>query len=161
MCFPPETEPNLFFLSVVYALSYLQKNEKPKDFLTAIKTIGEEKFLKLKEIEKNIMLDYTQFVFFENCTILNEILAKEFGRFLRFYERRNKFRYRLRHKLKTKNEMKAELSSWIVQKFNGYQFLRTKLIRYESKNLLLLDIVYEPTQDITKPIFCFFAPEIN
>ena len=57
LCFPPETEPNLFFLSVVYTLSYLQRNEKPKDFLTAIKTIGEEKFLKLKEIEKNIMLD--------------------------------------------------------------------------------------------------------
>ena len=57
--------------------------------------------------------------------------------------------------------MKAELSSCIVQKFNGYQFLRTKLIRYESKKLLLLDMVYEPTQDITKPIFCFFAPEIN
>ena len=67
LCFPPETEPNLFFSSVVYTLSYLQKNKKPKDFLTAIKTIGEEKFLKLKEIEKNIMLDLPSLVFLKSA----------------------------------------------------------------------------------------------
>ena len=39
---------------------------------------------------------------------MNNVLA-EFGYFLRFYERRNKFRYQLRQKLRTKNEMRAEL----------------------------------------------------
>ena len=65
LCFPPEIEPNCFFSPVVYALSYLQKNEKPIDFLAAKNAIGPEKFLKLKEIEKEIMLDYTQFGFFD------------------------------------------------------------------------------------------------
>ena len=40
--------------------------------------IGTEKFLKLKEIEKEIVLDYTQFGFIEKCRKLNEILAAEF-----------------------------------------------------------------------------------
>ena len=64
LCFPPETEPNCFFSSVVYALAYLKKNEKPVDFLTAKNAVGQEKFLKLKAIEREIMLDYTQFGFF-------------------------------------------------------------------------------------------------
>ena len=157
LCFPPETEPNCFFSSVVYVLAYLKKNEKLVDFLTAKNAIGQEKFLKLKAIEREIMLDYTQFGFFDQCMKLNDLLAKEFGRFLRFFERRNKFRYQLRQKLKTKNEMKAELSSCVIQKFNGYDFLRSELRHHEQKNLLPLDIVYEPTQDTSKPIYCFFA----
>ena len=91
LCFPPEIESDCLFSSVVYGLSYLQQNEKPADFISAKNAIGQEKFLKLKEIEKEIMLDYTQFGFFDRCMKLNDILAKEFGRFLRFYERRNKF----------------------------------------------------------------------
>ena len=158
-CFPPETEPNLFFSSVIYALSYLQKNEKPTDFSSAKEIIGHDRFLKLKQIEKEIMLDYTQFGFFDRCMKLNDLPAKEFGCFLRFYEHRNKFRYQLRQKLKSKNEMKAELSSCVIQKFSGYDLLRAELALEERKNLVSIDIVYEPTQDKTKPIYCYFAPK--
>ena len=56
--------------------------------------------------------------------------------------------------------MRAELSSCVIQKFNGYDFLRSELKYYEQKHILPLDIVYEPTQDTTKPIYCFFAPKI-
>ena len=76
---------------MVYALAYLKKNEKPVDFLTAKNAIGTEKFLKLKAIEKEIMLYYTQFGFFDRCMKVNGLLAREFGYFLRFFERRNKF----------------------------------------------------------------------
>ena len=96
LCFPPETKPNLFFSSVIYALSYLQKNKKPTDFASAIQIIGQNRFLKLEQIEKEIMLDYTQFGFFDRCMKLNDLFAREFGCFLRFYERRNKFRCQLR-----------------------------------------------------------------
>ena len=82
------------------------------------------------------------------------------GFFLRFYERRNKFRYQLRQKLKSKNEMRAELSACVIQKFNGYDLLRTEMNRNEKKNLVPLDIVYEPTLDKSKPIYCYFAPKI-
>ena len=104
----------------------------------------------LKEIEPDAMLDHTVFGFF-GCSIMNEVLAK-FGYFLRFYERRKKFRYQLRQKLKTKNEMRAELSACVIQKFNGYDLLRANLKYSEKKDLLLIDIVYEPTLNTEKPI---------
>ena len=91
---------------------------------------------------------------------MNELLAK-FGYCLRFYERRNKFRYQLRQKLKTKNEMRAELSACVIQKFNGYDLLRANLKYSEKKNLLLIDIVYESTLNTEKLIECFFANEIH
>ena len=81
ICFLAEAESNLFFSSVVYALSYLQKNEKPTDFLSARYIIGQGKFLKLKQIEKEIILGYTQFGFFDRCMKLNDLLAREFGCF--------------------------------------------------------------------------------
>ena len=75
---------------------------------------------------------------------MNNVLA-EFGYFLRFYERRNKFRYQLRQKLRTKNEMRAELPACGIQKFNGYVLLRPNLKYLEKKNLLPIDIFYEAT----------------
>ena len=75
---------------------------------------------------------------------MNKVLV-EFGYFLRFYERRNKFRYQLRQKLKSKNEMRAKLSACIIQKFNGCDLLRANLKYSEKKNLSPIDIVYEPT----------------
>ena len=107
------------------------------------------------------MLDYTLFVFFERCIRLNETLAKEFGYFLRFYEQRNKFRYQLRQNLKAKNKMKSELSACVIQKFNGYDLLRVGLSQDEKVDIRPLDIVYEPTQDINEPIYCYFAPKIH
>ena len=91
---------------------------------------------------------------------MNKALAK-FGYFLRFYKRRNKFRYQLRPKLKTKNEIRAELSACVIQKFNGFDLLRANLKYYEKKNLLPIDIAYESTLNTEKPIECFFASEIH
>ena len=80
--------------------------------------------------------------------------------FLRFYERRNKFRYQLRRKLKEKNEMKRELSACVVEKFNGFEILRKHLNSTEKHEFIPIDVVYEPTLNESKPIECFFAPEI-
>ena len=106
------------------------------------------------------MLDHTIFGFFDRYSGINEVMAK-FGYFLKFYERRNKFRYQLRQKLKSKNEMRAELSACILQKFNGYDLLRASLKCSEKKDLLPIDIVYETTLNTEKPIECFFASEIH
>ena len=46
--------------------------------------------------------------------------------------------------------MKRELSSCIVQKFNGYELLRNNLNSFEKKDFIPLDIVYEPTLDENK-----------
>ena len=81
------------------------------------------------------MLDYTVFGYLDKCLLLNNVLARHFGCFLRFYERRNKYRYQLRKKLKSKNEMCAEISSCAKQNFHGYEFLREELRHYEKKIL--------------------------
>ena len=81
--------------------------------------------------------------------------------FLRFYERRNKFRYQLKQNLKEKNKMKRELSSCAIQKFNGYELLRNNLNSFEKKDSIPIDIIYEPTLDENKKIECFFAPDIS
>ena len=60
---------------MVYALSYLQKYARNSN--------GEEKVLKLKEIEKEIMLDYTQFGFYDQCLKLTDLLAREFACFFK------------------------------------------------------------------------------
>ena len=152
-CFDNKSIENHFFYSVVYGLMF-QKTEKRPNLDLAKEILGTDFYLTLKEIEPDVMLDHTIFGFFERCTRMNEVLAK-FGYFLRFYERRNKFRYQLRQKLKTKNEMRAELSACVIQKFNGYDLLRANLKYSEKKNLLLIDIVYEPTLNTEKPIECF------
>ena len=113
-----------------------QKTKNP-DLDLAKEILEADSYLQLKEIEPDVMLDHTIFGFFERCTKMNKVLAK-FGYFLRFYERRNKFRYQLRQKLRTKNEMRAELSACVIQKFNGYDLLRANLKYFEKKIWYLL-----------------------
>ena len=81
--------------------------------------------------------------------------------FLRFYDRRNKFRYQLKQNLKEKNKMKRELCSCVIQKFNGYELLRYNLNSFEKKDSIPIDIIYEPTLDENKKIEWFFAPDIS
>ena len=115
---------NHFFYSVLYGLMY--NKFKGGEYFIEIKnvreTLGDELFFKLKKIENFYMLDHSVFVFFYRCQKVNEVLS-EFGYFLRFYERRNKFRCLNRKKLKEKNKIRKELSSCIIQKFNGYELL--------------------------------------
>ena len=95
-CFPAkmQEEPNLFFSAVIFGIYYLNAKESPAaDLLTAIRSINPDKFSELKKIKHNIMLDYTVFGYLDKCLLLNDVLARHFGCFLRFYERRNKFRY--------------------------------------------------------------------
>ena len=101
------------------------------------------------------MLCYTQFDYFNRCVKLNSVLAVNFVFFLRFYERRNKFRYQS----KSKNGiLKRDISSCVIEKFNGYNLLK---FSEDVKKLLPLDIVYEPVQDKHEPIYCFFTPKIH
>ena len=98
----------------------------------AKETLGDDFFLKLKEVESGVMLDYTLFGYFDQCRQINDILSKEYF-FLRFYERRNKFRFQLKKKLHNKNEMSRELSSCAIQKFNGYELFQKSFTKWRKK----------------------------
>ena len=151
---------NHFSYAVVYGLMYCKSNGGNVFLENVEETLGNELFIESKKIEKSTMLNHSVFSFFDPCKLINDVLC-EYGFFLRFYERRNKFRYQLKRKLKEKNQMKRELSACIIQKFNGYELLRNHLNSTERKNFIPIDIVYEPTLNEKKTIICFFAPEIS
>ena len=163
LCFSEQHEEgsNLFFSAVIYGIYYLNNQNQPAaDFTTACNAIKKDIFEKLLEIKKDIMLDYTQFGFWEKCLKLNEVLSDHFGLFLRFYEPRNKYRYLLRKRVDSKNKLHSEVSTCAISKFDGYEYLRNALQNQEKRNLQFLDIVYEPTKNVGEPIRCFFAPKI-
>ena len=124
------------------------------------KVLGKDLYFQLQKTEPYVMLDYTVFGFFDRYRNMNKLWV-EFGFFKKFYKQRNKFRYQLQQKLKSKNEMKTELSACVIQKFNGYDLLRNTLQRSQKIDLVPIDIVYEPSLDVSKPILCFFAPPIH
>ena len=163
LCFPTREheERNLFFSAVIYGIYYLNnKNSPAPDLTTACSSIRADIFEKLAKIKKDVMLDYTVFGFWEKCLALNDVLSTHFGLFLRFYERRNKYRYLLRKKIDSKNKLHSEVLTCAIPMFNGYEYLRNDLQNYEKKNLQPLDIVYEPSKNVGQPIQCYFAPKI-
>ena len=106
--------------------------EKSKVKLECVREVlGNDLYFDLKKIKNDIMLDHSLFDYFERCRSVNSILSK-YNYFLRFFERRNKFRYQVKQKLKTKNEMHRELSTCAVRKFNGYEFLKNNLTKRSS-----------------------------
>ena len=144
LCFSESEESNLFFSAAIYGIFYLNSQNRPvPDFTIACNAINKEKFEKLSDLKQDIMLDYTQFGFWEKCLKLNKVLADHFGLFLRFYERRNIYRYLLRKMVDSKNKMHSEVSSCTIPQFDGYEYLRHVLKTQEKKNLRPIDIVFE------------------
>ena len=93
---------NHFFYAVVYGLMYYKSNGGNVFLENADETLGNELFIELKKIEKSTMLNHSNFFFFlDPCKLINNALC-EYGFFLRFYKRQNKFRYQLKRKLKEK-----------------------------------------------------------
>lgn len=91
---------------------------------------------------------------------MNQVLAK-YEYFIRFFERRNLYRYLLKKKTEGKNEPSRELSTRIMKKFNGYEIIKNSLEKNEQQHYEPIDIVYKPTFDPETPVFCYFCPEIN
>ena len=149
---------NQFFYAVIYGIMHHRLNGKNITLENAENVLGPKFFIELKKIEKVSMLDHPIFGFFDRCREINNVLS-EFGFFLRFYEKRSKFPFQLRQKLKDKNHIKRELSTCIIQKFNGYELLWNHLNSIERRDFIPIDIVYEPTLDEKKNIECFFTPK--
>ena len=85
---------NNFFYAVIYGIMHKKLNGMNVALDNVKKTLGEKLFFDLKEIELSVKSDHSGFVFFDKCQITNEVLSN-YSYFLRFYERRNKFRYQI------------------------------------------------------------------
>ena len=125
-----------------------------------IEVLGENLFNDLKEIEGEIELDSTLFGYFDRCFRLNEVLVKH-NYFLKFFERRDLYRFLIKKKVQGKNEVTRNLSSSVLEKFNGYEMIRDSLSSMEKAEFIPINVVYEPIYDETVPVPCYFTNEIH
>ena len=82
--------------------------------------------------KKALQLDHSLEKFFKECHIANDFLEMK-GLFLSVYERRDKFRYVIKKGTQGKNNIIRDLSSSVVQKFNGYEILKVQLKSEEKR----------------------------
>ena len=80
----------------------------------------------LIDVKDEIQLDRTLFGFFNRCFLVIELLSK-YDYFLKFYERRDKFRFLINKKIERKNKVTRDLSSSAIEKFNGYELIKHEL----------------------------------
>ena len=71
------------------------------------------------------------------------------------------YRFLIKKKVQGKNKVRRNLSSCVLEKFNGYETIRNDLARKERVKYRAIDIVYEPSFDTDTPVVCYFSPEIH
>ena len=57
--------------------------------------------------------------------------------------------------------MTRNLSSCVIEKFNGYETIRMEIERKEKLDFNLINIVYEPTFDEKEPVVCNLTDQIH
>ena len=54
-----------------------------------------------------------------------------------------------------------QLSSCLIEKYNGFTVIRIEYQKKERKNFQPLDIIYKPTKDLEKEPACYFSTDIS
>ena len=107
--------------------------------------LGNDFYNDLIEIKNEIQLDRTIFGYFDRCFLVNKLLAKY-----------NIYTFQIKKKVEGKNTVTINLSSSVLEKFNGYEIIRHELARQEKREFVPIDIVYEPVYNKSVPVPRFF-----
>ena len=126
----------------------------------AQQVLGDSLYFDLLEIEPETHLDNALFGFFDRCYLINKVLVKH-GFFIRFFDKRNIYRFLIETNVQGKNEVTRNLSSCVIEKFNGYETIRMEIERKEKLDFNLINIVYEPTFDEKEPVVCNLTDQIH
>ena len=113
-------------------------------------------FEKLTYEKIEFSLDLQEFN--NNCYKINEILI-EFGFFLRVFEQKNKYRQLLVKKTEKQNQVK-QLASCLIQKYNGFQVIKSLFNKRQRRIFTPLDIIYSPTKNAQILSKCFYTTNI-
>ena len=97
--------------------------------------------------------------FFNMCYEINMILAN-FGYFLRVYELKKKYRH-LTIKKSDQQKIVRQLSSCLVEKYNGFLVISTEYQRKERKKFEPINVIYKPTKQVDVELLCFFSVDIS
>ena len=82
--------------------------------------LGNDFYNDLIEIKNEIQLDRTIFGYFDRCFLVNKLLAKY-----------NIYTFQIKKKVEGKNTVTINLSSSVLEKFNGYEIIIHELARQE------------------------------
>ena len=93
------------------------------------------------------------------CYEINTILSK-FGYFLRVFELKNKSRH-LSMKDKNQQKIVRQLSSCLIEKYNGFTIISIEYQKKQRKNFKALDIIYKPTKHVEIEPLCYFSEDIS
>ena len=126
------------------------------DVLLGNETIGKI-FEKLSNENIKFSLDLQEFN--NVCYEINEVL-KEFGFFLRVFEQKNKYRELLIKKTEKQNQIK-KLASCLIQKYNGFQVIKSLFNKRERRVFTPVDIIYIPTKNARILPSCFYTTNIS
>ena len=120
--FEDSNSENPFFDAVIYGIVFYKSEGIIIDKNKVKEILGDDFYNDLLEIKDNIKLDQTVFGYFNRCFQVNEVLAK-CNFFLKFFERRNMYRFLIQKKVQGKNKVTRDLSSSAVEKFDGYEMI--------------------------------------
>ena len=113
------------------------------------KIVVQDLFKEINQPEKFKFIIDQQY-FFNMCYHITMILAK-FGYFLRVYELKKKYRH-LFMKKPDQQKIVKQLSSCLIEKYNGFTVIR---IEYEKKERK------KPTKDLETEPLCYFGTDIS
>ena len=111
---------NSFFDALIYSLMFCESEGEIIDKNKIEEVLGDDFYNDLLEIKDEVKLDRTIFGYVNRCFQVNEVLAK-YNFFHKFFERRGMFRFLIQKKVQLKNEVTRDLSSSVIEKFNGYE----------------------------------------
>ena len=149
--------------SLFYALLYrlrhhLNKKIDAVDDEQIKKDISSEIFDEISPLKKFLELCLDIFHFENQCNVINRILNKH-NLFLRIFELKEKFCYITKTSSQKKNIVR-EISSCVIEKFNGFHVVRIDFEQKLRKDFLPIDIVYKPIKKEDEIIDCFFTGKI-
>ena len=99
---------NSFFDAIIYNLMFYESEGKIIDKNKIEEVLGDDFYNDLLEIKDEIKLDRTIFGYLNRCFQENEVLAK-YNFFLRFFQRRDMFRFLIQKKLQGKKGCKRPI----------------------------------------------------
>ena len=148
-----------FFYAILFAIRYqLSRKVEPCDDEQLKIDIGAEIFDKIDPLKCMMKLNLDILHFENQCLKINQILNKS-NLFLRIFELNEKFRCLIKQDSERKNIIR-DLSSCIVEKFNGFNIVRIEFERKLRQKMSPIDIIYKPVKE-DEIIEYFFTSQIN
>ena len=145
--FPNEIEnQNQFCQVLLLALKFKINGTKNTCNIEDFEKVIDKNLIKQINQPEKFKFIIDQQYFFNICYEINMVLTK-FGYFLRVYELKKKYRH-LTIKKSYQQKIVEQLSSCLIEKYNGFTVIRIEYQEKDRKNFTPLDIIYKPSKQL-------------